>query len=83
MEQTAIASPGLTDKHNVQTYVDPLSKKFSQYIPVNRSTRGCERNTLDAAQLNALQDAAVDVSMKAEVVGIDEQSTNPRHVGLP
>jgi hypothetical protein len=54
MEQTTIASPWLADKHNVQTYVDPLSKQFSQFIPINRSTRGCEGNTLDAAAFNAL-----------------------------
>jgi hypothetical protein len=54
MEQTAIASPWLADKHNVQTYVDPPPNQFAQCTPVNRSTGGCEGNALDAAALNAL-----------------------------
>jgi hypothetical protein len=44
-------------------------------------TGGCEGDTLNAAALDALQDAAVDVGVQSEVVGVDKQMSVTGHGG--
>jgi hypothetical protein len=73
MHDAAIRGPRLADESDVQADEHAVAGPFLQFLPVNSLTRGRERNALNAAALNTFGNAAVDISMKAEIVGVDEK----------
>src|SRR5207302_2294775 len=80
-DHAAITGPRLVDEHDVQADVHAVADQLAQSVPVNSSTGGCERNALDATALDTLEDAAVDVSVQAEVVGVYKQPAVTGHGG--
>jgi hypothetical protein len=80
-DEAAIAGPRFANEHDVQANAHTMADQLPHFVPINGSTGGCEGDTLNAAALDALQDAAVDVGVQSEVVGVDKQMSVTGHGG--
>jgi hypothetical protein len=72
-DNPAIAKPRLADKRNVQSNAHAIALQLPQLFPIEGSTLWRKGDALHPPFFDAIENAAVDVRMKPQIVGVYEQ----------